>query len=105
MRCANEIKIGDTIAWAAPVTITIDGVDQTDLSSWTVVCEFRADATNKLLSTADARLENGALLIEASTYNWRPGAVKMDVRFLLNGTVRTTRTAHLIAKYAVTELP
>ena len=104
MQC-DAIKIGDTLSWVAPIEILIDGVPEQDLSAWTAVCEFRRRATNELLSAAVVNIVGGFLTIEADTSTWKPGAAIMDIRFLLNGTVRSTCTHEFQVVRAVTEVP
>lgn len=105
MNNCDVIKIGDTLSWVAPIEIIVDGVPQNDLSEWRAACDFRRRATNELLSAADVTIVGEFLTIEADTDAWKPGAVIMDIRFILNDTVRSTCTHELQAVQAVTELP
>lgn len=87
-------KIGDSIQWAVPLTLTVDGTLQTDLSAWTPTCSFRTEQ-GLLLADASCAFAGTDLTIEvADTTAWPPGVkVQFDVRLRSTGGVVTTGTA------------
>lgn len=115
MNVLKGFKIGDTVHFAARLSVTEEGVDvteETDFSAWRVECQYKNPSGVVVHHVADPFVTPGGPVIDCSLPSSVSSTLQANLEYSMdvrvkdeNAVVRSTATRKFKLEPAVSETP
>lgn len=88
-------KIGNSIRWKIPFTLTVDGIVVSSFGNYSLTCGFKGRNRKFQYTPAEVTIEGNAFIVTLNaTHHWIEDTVDMDITIRNNnqGWEKTTET-------------